>query len=145
MKKFVMAICFLFLMTSFAYAQNVKAKILGFRVGERDYVWVDIEYDINGKKVTNSYPMDFKNVVGKTNAEIENWLDVNIKYQCDRYIETEFRKKINDTIIKEKLNTLVGKEYTKDTTILEFDVNNDNVLDKSWTVDIEGNYVEKNI
>jgi len=129
------------LLTTFAFA-DVKAKVLDIKILDRDYIWIEIEYDIDGKKVINSYPMDFQNTAGKTNQEILNWIDVNIKYQCDRYIEAEFRKKANDTIIKDKLQTLINKQVTKDSADLLFDTDNDGTPDIKWVIKQDGTYIE---
>jgi hypothetical protein len=123
----------------------VIAKVLDVQILNKDYIWIKIEYDVGGKKVINSYPMDFKNVVGKTNQEILNWIKINVEYQCDRYIEAEFRKKVNPSIIQQKLPALIGKEYIKDSAILQFDTNKDGVADKEWEIKIDGTYIEKEI
>lgn len=140
MKRFVLVLLFLcFSTTCFA---AVTAKVLEVKCGERDYIWIKIEYDIDGVKTISSYPMDFKNIVGKTNAEILAWIKANVEYQVDRYIEAEFRKKINLATITDKLSTLVGKTYTRDSATLQFDTNNDNVPDKQWVIKTDGTYVE---
>ena len=139
----LLAIC---LMAGIVFAQeNVNATITGFKVADRDYIWIQVEYDLNGVKVINNYPMDFKNIVGKTPQEIKNWIDINIQYQCDRYIEAEFRKKVNANIILNKLQSLTNTTYTKNTTDLLFDTNNDDKPDKKWTVKMDGAYVETNL
>jgi len=142
--RLVSLVLVLCLITSFAFA-DVKAKIVDIKRLDRDYIWIEIEYDIDGRKVTNTYPMDFKNIAGKTDQEITDWVDINIDYQIDRYIETDFRKNVNDSIIQQKLQSLVGKEYTKKSAILEFDINNDGIADTEWTIKQDGSYVEKSI
>ena len=124
---------------------DVIATFKGARVGERDYIWLDFDYNIDGKVISNSYPMDIKNYVGKTNAEIVAWIKNNIEYQCDRYIEAEFRKKSNQQAITDKLNTLTGKSFTKTTADLLFDTNNNNLIDTKWTVKTDGSYTTSSV
>lgn len=145
MKKLVLVLLFC-LITSFAFAQEIKAKVVGVDVGDRDYIWIGIEYSMpDGSKINNAYPMDFKNVVGKTNQEILQWIKVNVDFQIDRYIEAEFRKKVNLDIIQNKLSTFIGREYIRDTATLQFDTNNDGQADYEWDVKTTGEYVEKTI
>jgi len=128
-----------------ADAADIKAKILDIKIKDRDYIWIKVEYDVEGKKIINEYPMDFKNTVNKTDAEIIAWIDVNIQYQIDRYIEAEFRKNINNQIILDKLQGMLNKQYTKDSTLLIFDSDGDGKSDIEWTIKTDGSYVEKNI
>lgn len=92
----------------------VSAKIIDIAVGEKDYIWLVIEYDIDGKKVINKYPLDFKNIIGKTAQEVTDWIDENIKYQMDRYIEATFRTIANTDIVTKTLSSLINREYTKE-------------------------------
>lgn len=123
----------------------VTAKVLGINVGDRDYIWVTIEYDISGTKVVNSYPLDFKNTVGKTDQEIIDWIKTNVRYQMDRYIEAQFRKNNNAVTVANRLQALIGQEMSKDSAILQFDANNDGTVDTQWEVKEDGTYIETSI
>jgi hypothetical protein len=114
----------------------ISAKVLSIDISDRDYIWIKVEYDIEGKKVINAYPMDFKNVIGKTSKEILDWVDVNINYQIDRYIEEEFKKKYNPKVIVDILQPLIGKEYSKESADLK--INNLTVTAKP-----DGTFIEK--
>lgn len=118
------------------------AEIKNIQISDKDYIWIEIEYEINGVKLKSSYPMDFQNVIGKTDEEIIKWIDSNINYQCERHIEADFRKKENLKVIKNKLISLIGKKYTKETADLLFDLNRDGINDIKLTVKTDGTYVE---
>jgi hypothetical protein len=139
MKKFFAIFIFI---TSFCFA-DVTATITGVRLGDQHYVWIDIQYNIDGRVILNAYPFDMKNYAGKTNAEFFQWIKTNVEYQCDRYIEAEFRKKKNQSEIITKLNTLLlNKSMTKQNAELTFDKNNDGIDDLKWTIKTDGTYVE---
>jgi len=138
-----LTLCLLFI-CSFAFA-DVGAKVKNVRTGDRDYIWIDVEYNIDGKKVLNPYPMDFKNTVGKTDQEIISWIDVNIDYQMGLYIEDEYRKKENVRLVIEKLSSIIGREYSKDTAVLKYDIDGSGIADVELSVKTDGTSVEKAI
>jgi len=107
----------------------ITATIKDISVGDRDYIWLNIEFNVDGKVVYNKYPLDFKNVIGKTSQEITEWVDANINYQIERYIEAEFRRKANLDIIAKTINGMVGRNYSKD--IAELVVDNATIIAKT--------------
>jgi hypothetical protein len=98
------------------------AKIVSVEKGDRDYVWLSIEVDVDGVKTMTKYPFDFKNYIGKTEQEFLDWIDINVNYICDRFIEAEFRKKFNADEVAKKINgLLINREYERENVELVTD------------------------
>ena len=115
----------------------VTAKILGFSIDQMmGYLTINVEYDIDGERVVNPYRLDFRSMIGKDLKDMTDYIDSNISFQIDRYIEKGFMEKINDEYIKTVLGPLVGKIYSKDSAEL-------NLGDKVIIANQAGTYTEK--
>ena len=98
----------------------VTAKILGFKEsGEgRGNIIIEVEYTLpDGSKVVNPYVAHAKNFLAKTPQEIQAWVQKQIEFQCERYLEAYGKAKVNDDLIKKSLNGLINSEYSRDKVI----------------------------
>jgi hypothetical protein len=72
----------------------VTATIYSFYYDEvRNLIWVNIEYDIDGDIEYTPYPFNKASMVGLPLDQFQEWLRINILYQCNKYIEVEFKTK----------------------------------------------------
>lgn len=66
----------------------ISAKILGFEKLVGGNIKMNVEYTkADGKVVRNDYQLAIEHLLGKTQAEIEDWCLKQVDYQIDRYIE----------------------------------------------------------
>ncbi len=116
MKRLIL--CLLFCMISSLAFADVTGEIKGYSQSSNGNIIIEIEYTLpDGKKVSNPYQAKYENFIGKTNLEIEEFISNQIQYQCDNYLraETNLQQNVNQNIITNKLNSLVGTKYTKST------------------------------
>lgn len=72
----------------------VRATIKGFEIDHKDHILAIVEYDIDGKIITNPYPFSRNNLIGLPRDKAEAWLETNIIFQCDCYILSKFKEVI---------------------------------------------------
>ena len=94
---------------------SVTAEMKGYSQDSKGNIVVEIEYTLpNNSKVIGNYHARYENFIGKTDAEMQQWLAKQVKYQCDRYLEAEgARLAINTNIIANKLDSMIGQTLTK--------------------------------
>jgi hypothetical protein len=139
MKKLLLIIL-LILIPLKAYC--IDAEIVGiYKDEEKQLIWLAIEYNINGEKITNDYPVKYENIIGKNEEEINLFVDTNVKYQLNNYVIREFKKNNKDVeiILKNK----VGNKYTANDTIVEIDINYDKKMEKV-KLNMDGTYEKIN-
>jgi hypothetical protein len=108
---------------------SITAKIKGTTNKGDGNIQINVEYTMsNGSKVMNPYIVMYENFIGKTQQEITDWIDRQINFQCDRYLEEEgLRNKTNLTIMNTALTALVDRTYVKD-TVLHLLTNKNNLV-----------------
>ncbi len=144
------------LIATFAFA-GTSAEIISVEQDTRKsiVIWVqykvdgiEVEYYENGslKKIDGKcvapFYMQYSNAVDKTPVELEEWVKVNIEFQCDNLIKAKFYDITNAELIASTISKKIGQQYSKEEAEVVFDIDNDGIVDKKWTVKTDGTYVE---
>lgn len=95
----------------------IKTKILGFRIADdTKNIIIDIEYTMtDNSKVINPYIARYENFLGKTQNEILEWVERQIKHQSDIYLELEgLKENISNDLINKTLVNIIKTQNQRD-------------------------------
>lgn len=140
----------------------VTAEIKSYEIfQETGNILINVEYILpDSSKIVNPYHATYTNFLGKTQLEIDEWIDKQIQYQCDRYLEEYSTKaNVNISLINNFLINNVGKKITKDKIkwlltstnrlitpyLYERNLASDEVIIKEIEIDEDGNITEVDV
>ncbi|MCK5590612.1 MAG: hypothetical protein KAI72_01530 [Candidatus Pacebacteria bacterium] len=139
MKKFI-SIFILGLISLNCFAVTAELKSVT-KDESRNLYWVNIEYTTIDEEVfNNAYPVNSYKMMNKTTQEIQQWLVTNVKAQIDNYIAKEFFEDNNN--LQPILESFVGQSIIKTEATVEYDTNNDGIVDKTYKIKEDGTYEE---
>ena len=139
MKRFI-SIIILCLISLNCFAVTAELKCVT-KDEARNLYWVQIKYTtVDGEVFDNAYPVNTYKMMNKTQQEIQQWLVTNVKAQIDNYIAKEFFE--DNSNFQTILEGFIGQTIIKTEATVEYDTNNDGIVDKTYKIKEDGTYEE---
>jgi len=172
MTRFILSLLLVLGMATSVFA-DVKGKIVFQDIDDKGAIRVWTTYSVDGVDVESRYPnkvngrpvfvsgrYSARQFEGMTEQEILERMDADVKAHDENLIrqtydmnaektlneeQIEYNRKANEAFVLDKLQSLVGRTVSADSTVVRMDTDANGIADKELTIKMDGSKTEKAI